>query len=161
MLQGRLCWLWVKPYALNVASTIFASLTLENYHDDVIKWKHFPRYWSFVRGIHRSPLNSPHKGQWRGALMFSLICAVNKRLSKQSWGWWFETQSHSLWHHCNDNRGSEPHQNDAVLWNENILIAVKHKQCSIAATECLREATKPSPETTLTSHQWCIHLRAI
>ena len=44
-------------------------------HDDVIKWKHFPRYWSFVRGIHRSPVNSTHKGQWRGALMFSLICA--------------------------------------------------------------------------------------
>ena len=44
-------------------------------HDDVIKWKLFPRYWPFVRGIHRSPVNSPHKGQWRGALMFSLICA--------------------------------------------------------------------------------------
>ena len=43
-------------------------------HDDVIKWKHFPRYWPFVRGIHRSPVNSPHKGQWSGALMFSLIC---------------------------------------------------------------------------------------
>ena len=43
-------------------------------HDDVIKWKQFPRYWPFVRGIHRSPVNSPHKGQWRGALMFSLIC---------------------------------------------------------------------------------------
>ena len=26
-------------------------------HDDVIKWKHFPRYWQFVRGIHRSPVN--------------------------------------------------------------------------------------------------------
>ena len=25
-------------------------------------------------GIHRSPVNSPHKGQWRGALVFSLIC---------------------------------------------------------------------------------------
>ena len=25
-------------------------------HDDVIKWKHFPRYWPFVRGIHRSPV---------------------------------------------------------------------------------------------------------
>ena len=36
--------------------------------------EHFPRYWSCVRGIHRSPVNSPHKGQWRGALMFSLIC---------------------------------------------------------------------------------------
>ena len=44
-------------------------------HDGVIKWKHFPRYWSFVRGIPRSPGNSPHKGQWRGALMFSLISA--------------------------------------------------------------------------------------
>ena len=43
-------------------------------HDDVIKWKHFPRYWPFVRGIHRSAVNSPHKGQWRGALVFSLIC---------------------------------------------------------------------------------------
>ena len=32
-------------------------------HDDVIKWKHFPRYWPFVRGIHRSTVNSPHKGQ--------------------------------------------------------------------------------------------------
>ena len=44
-------------------------------HDDVIKWKYFPRYWPFVWGIHRSSVNSPHKGQWRGALMFSLICA--------------------------------------------------------------------------------------
>ena len=43
-------------------------------HDDVIKWKHFPRYWPFVRGIHRSPVNSLHKGQWRGALKFSVIC---------------------------------------------------------------------------------------
>ena len=38
------------------------------------KWKHFPHYWPFVRGIHRSPVSSPHKSQWRGALMYSLIC---------------------------------------------------------------------------------------
>ena len=44
------------------------------WHDDVIKWKHSPRHWPFVRRIHRSPVNSPHKGQWRGALMFPLIC---------------------------------------------------------------------------------------
>ena len=36
--------------------------------------KHLPRNWPFVQGIHRSPVNSPHKGQRRGALMFSLIC---------------------------------------------------------------------------------------
>ena len=27
---------------------------------------------------------------------------LNKRLSKQSWGWWFETPSRPLWRHCND-----------------------------------------------------------
>ena len=69
-------------------------------HDDVIKWKHFPRHWLFVRGIHRWPVNSPHKGQWRGALKFSLT----ERLSKQSWGWWFETPSCSLWRHCNGDK---------------------------------------------------------
>ena len=45
---------------------------------NVAWWRHqmetFPRYWPFVPGIHRSPVNSPHKGQWRGALKFSLIC---------------------------------------------------------------------------------------
>ena len=46
-----------------------------NQHDDVIKWKHFPYYWPFVWGIHRSLVNSSHKGQWRGDSRFSLICA--------------------------------------------------------------------------------------
>ena len=42
-------------------------------NDDVIKWKHFRRYWPFERGIHRWPVNPTHKDQWRGALMFSLM----------------------------------------------------------------------------------------
>ena len=42
-------------------------------YNDVIKWKHFSRYWPFVRGIHRSPADSPDKDQWRGVV--SLICA--------------------------------------------------------------------------------------
>ena len=53
--------------------TFYMSINVE--HDDVIKWNHFPRYWPFVGGIHRSPVNSSHKSQWRGALMFPLICA--------------------------------------------------------------------------------------
>ena len=41
--------------------------------DDVTKWKHFSRYWPFMRGI---PRWIPHKKvQWRGAFMFSLIYA--------------------------------------------------------------------------------------
>ena len=35
----------------------------------------FRVYWPFVRGIHRSSVNSPHKGQWLRALIFSLIFA--------------------------------------------------------------------------------------
>ena len=49
-------------------------ISIINSHNGVIKWKHFTRYWPFVRGIRRSPVNSTHKGQWRGALMFPLIC---------------------------------------------------------------------------------------
>ena len=45
------------------------------FHDDAIKWKHFPRNWPYVQKIHWSPANSPHKGQWCGPLMFYLICA--------------------------------------------------------------------------------------
>ena len=63
--------MWITLYTGHSRVTACAVLL---YHNNVIKWKHFPRYWSFVRGIHRSPVNSPHKGQWRGALMFSLIC---------------------------------------------------------------------------------------
>ena len=59
---------------LSSSNRKYPPFPLLSYHDDVIKWKHFPRYWPFVRGIHRSPVNCPHKGQWRGALKFSLIC---------------------------------------------------------------------------------------
>ena len=72
-------------------------------HDEVIQWKHFPRYWPFVWGIHRSPVNSPHKGQW--ALMFSLICAwINGWVNNRGAGD-FETPSHPLWRHSNGGGG--------------------------------------------------------
>ena len=51
-----------------------SKIQLSGFQADVIKWKHFPCYWPFVRGIHRSAVNSTHKGQWRGVLIFSLIC---------------------------------------------------------------------------------------
>ena len=81
ILKCTLCWLMAKHRRMQEDLRGQRCRTRNNYatsrhylHDDVIKWKHFPRYWPFVRGIHRSPVNSPHKGQWRGDLMFSLIC---------------------------------------------------------------------------------------
>ena len=56
-------------------------------HDDVIKLKHFPRCWPFVRGIRRSLVNSPHKCQWRGGLMISLNCVwINSCINNREAG---------------------------------------------------------------------------
>ena len=65
-------------------------------------WRHPIETFSALLAIcaGNSPVNSPHKGQWRGALMFSLICVWIYWL-KHSWGWWFETPSRQLWRHCN------------------------------------------------------------
>ena len=76
-------------------------------HDDVIKWKHFPRYWPFVRGIHRSPVNSPQRPVTRRFDVFFDL-RLNKRLNKQSWGWWFETPSRPLWRQCDAVSASIP-----------------------------------------------------
>ena len=51
--------LTVKTLLLSSASGDWGNFT---YHDDVVKWKHFPRCWPFVQGIHQSPVNSLHKG---------------------------------------------------------------------------------------------------
>ena len=64
-------------------------------HDDVIKWKHFPRYWPFVRWIHWShwPV------MWCFDVFFDL--RLNNWLSKQWWDWLFEMSLPPLWRHCN------------------------------------------------------------
>ena len=63
---------YTKPHPTS-RIVFWPNATFSYNHDDVIKWWHVLRYWTFVRGTHRSPVNSPHKGQWRGALVFSLI----------------------------------------------------------------------------------------
>ena len=70
---------------------------LSDIHDDVIKWK-----LALCTG------NSPVPGEFptqrpvaRGAFDIYFDLRLNKRLSKQSWGWWFQTPSCPLWRHCN------------------------------------------------------------
>ena len=101
-------------------------------HDDVIKWRHFPRYWPFVRGIHRSSVNSPHKGQWRRALMFSLTCVwIN--------GWVNNREAGDLRRH-------RVHYDVALMrciptdtWrNDNVIITSKRCRFDIIMTLSLR-----------------------
>ena len=70
-------------------------------HDDVIKWKHFPRNWPFVSG--KTPVPGEFPAKWPVTRNFDVFFDLrpNKRLSKQSWGWWFETPSRLLWRHPN------------------------------------------------------------
>ena len=82
---------------------IYIYIYIYIYNDDVIKWKHFPRYWPFVRGFTGHRWIPRTKAS--DAELF-LICAffylrLNTRLSKQSCGWWFETPSRSSWCHSN------------------------------------------------------------
>ena len=86
----------------NYFSSTRSLLFLFTVPDDVIKWKHFPRYWPFVWGIDWSPMNFPHKGLWRGALVFSLICAWIS-------GWVNNRKADDLRHH-------RAHYDVTVMW---------------------------------------------
>ena len=65
-------------------------------HNDVIKWRHIPRQWSFVRW----PVNFPTQRPVTRSFDVFFDLHLHKRLSKQSCGWWFEMPSRSLWSHC-------------------------------------------------------------
>ena len=78
--------LYINVFA-NCTDLYNRSNAAQAQHDDVIKWKHFPRYWAFVRGSHRSPVQRPVARSFD--VLFDL--RLNKQLNRQSWGWWFET----------------------------------------------------------------------
>ena len=65
LLRRRHCFnmTWIRP-DISACQALIVWKSMK--HDDVIKWKHFPRYWPLVRGF---------TGQWHGTLMFSLIFA--------------------------------------------------------------------------------------
>ena len=97
---------YLKDNVLNYDNMSVLGLVI--YHDDVIKWKYFQRHCPFVRGIHQSPVDSPHKGQWRGALVFSLICAwTNSGANNRD--------ADYLRRHC-------VHYDLTVMWNGNLYL---------------------------------------
>ena len=53
----------------------------------------------------KSPVTGEFPAQRPVARSFDVFfdLCLNERLSKQSWGWWFETPSRPLWRHCNGN----------------------------------------------------------
>ena len=112
---------------------------------DITWWRHqmetFPRYWPFVRGIHRSPVNSPHKGQWRGALMFSLICAwIN--------GWVNNREAGDL-------RRYRAHYDVTVMTDDKIILVQVMAWCYQAFIHCLGHCcTRSVSSCGVTRPQW-------
>ena len=66
-----------------------------------------------MRGIHRSPVNSPHKGQWRGALIFSLICVWTN-------GWVNNREAGDL--RCQCGRMTQFHNLSSSIANINLIL---------------------------------------
>ena len=127
-------------------------------HDDVMKWKHFPRYWPFVRGIHRSPANSPHKGQWRGALMFALIYVwINGWVNNREAGDLSRNRTHyDVIAMVNVDRIFRKHNiTILILWNE-----FKNVVCKIpdilSRPQYIKAVHRGSPSTLEVSYCQCL-----
>ena len=145
-----LCLLLIKRYWLSHWEAEWWISSVPSY-DDVIKRKHFPRYWPSVWGIHRSPVNSPHKGQWRGAVMLSLIRAWIK-------GWVNNREAGDL-------RCHRAHYDFTIMniywmtyvWrvnhlNANVILTFP----SLVVPEVTTKTMDENIKMAIFAHQWCI-----
>ena len=88
-------------------------------------WRHQIETFSVLLAIRAA--NSPASGEFptqrlvtRSFDVFFDLC-LNKRLRKQSWGWWFETISCPLWRHCNG--GIKGHLMSNVVINTTMVLS--------------------------------------
>ena len=87
--------------------TVQVGMSYRLYYVHLISWwRHQMETFSTLLAfcVGNSPVTGEFPSQrpvtWSFDVFFDLH--LNKPLGKQSWGWWFETTSHSLWLHCND-----------------------------------------------------------
>ena len=94
------------------------------WHDDVVtrQMEIFSALLAICAG------NSPVTGEFptqrpvtRSFDAFFDLC-LNKPLSKQSWGWWFETTSRSLWRYCNGEHSVRTDQHSQSFLGRNRII---------------------------------------
>ena len=75
------------------------SLIASSKHHDVITWKCFPCYWSYVGGIHRLHADSPHKGPIALTLTV-FLCLHEQMVEKQCDSWYFLDIMTFFRYHC-------------------------------------------------------------
>ena len=99
-------------------------------------WRHPMETFSALLALCEG--NSPVTGEfpWQRPVTWSFVffdLRLNKRLSKQSWGWWFETPSRSLRGHCN-----------VIGFNRDVIPAIVH-----VAYQCRSEWSSITRDTIL------------
>ena len=95
-------------------------------HDDVIKWKHV-RVTGHLCGEFTGHRWIPHTKAIDAELWCFLWSALNKRLIKPWWGWWFETPSCPLWRHCIDRtRAIRPFSNCKSITQRLMSMHIAH-----------------------------------
>ena len=128
---GTFCWLFLK----------FMFMIWDSRQEDLqLFWLSF-KYWWWSHQMEifsallalcagNSPVNGKFLAQRRVTQSFDVFfdLRLNKWLSKQPWGWWFETPSWSLWRHCNDILNKSDKILSYVMSVKNTLIWLKEFQ---------------------------------
>ena len=101
--------MWHHLFTAQAPNKTDIKLTNGQKVDTVISWwRHQMEIFSALLAIcvGNSPVTSEFPAQRTVTRSFDIFfdLHLNKRLSKQSWGWWFETLSRPLWRHCNADR---------------------------------------------------------
>ena len=97
---GRIStWSGIGPRVSDGGSLVSSSWKERPLHDDVIKWQHLPHYWAICAGNSPVPGEFPTQRPVMRSFDAYFDLRPNKRLSKQSSGWWFKTPSCQFWRH--------------------------------------------------------------
>ena len=145
-------WLWCRWYCMSLRimviikrslSTIISNLWIvfqihKPTHHLLMYIRIAPRSWwrhqleTFSALLVLCAGNSPVTGEFptqspvtRSFDVF-LDLRLNKRLSKQSWGWWYETPSRSLWRHCNAAKKWGCNRNSKIVFRKFVWNAHSH-----------------------------------
>ena len=112
-----------------------SHIPLDFYHNhyDGIKWKHFPRYWPFVQGIHWSPVNSLTKASDAELWCFLWSAPwINGWVNNPEAG---DLRRHhasrSLWRHCNDSSGGVKFMLTSTALNAAFVIQIDMRHSNI------------------------------
>ena len=125
-------------------------LTCLLWHVCNTRWRHQMETFSTLLALcaGNSPVSSEFPAQRPVTRSFDVFfdLRLNKRLSKQPWGWWFETLSWSLWRHRNDKSEvfNTTHLLHSLAWTRHIygIIELDHVVWSYPCASTLHHEIK-------------------